>query len=116
MEGGTQQIGTTVQKLVPHEAQKRAKELITKHSDVLWALPLLSALTMTLRGLENAKDKKPAWAVANTLGAIFSLISATSGLKTSEALRRKPQKAQISDDMRQRILDAIREARESGRI
>lgn len=116
MEGGQQQVEATVRKLEAPGPQVKILELATKYPDALWALPLLSSLTMTLRALDSAKEKKPVGAIVNTLGAILSLISATNGLKTSEALRRKPQKSQISEAMRQRILDAIKEARESGQI
>ncbi|HJZ05537.1 hypothetical protein A2634_00100 [Candidatus Amesbacteria bacterium RIFCSPHIGHO2_01_FULL_48_32] len=110
-----EQIAGGLQQRFPRQVGQ-VRELVIKHPDTLWVVPLLSAAVFSLRALEDAKAKKVVGTMANTLGTVLALVSAANGIKLEAELKRRRSPAAISDDMKQRILAAIQAARAQEKI
>jgi len=115
MDKFQEQVARGLQQRFP-KAVRQVRELITKHPDTLWVVPLLSSAVLSFRALEDAKSKKGHSAAINTLGAVMALISAVNGIKLETELKRRRNPAVISDEMKKRVLAAIQEARAQGKI
>lgn len=91
------------------------REFLTEHADYLWMASLVSTAIYTAEGLKAAKERKFGNAVISTLGVIFSLISATNGLKFANEQKSQNQ-GESPIDITNRIKEAIARARAEGSI